>query len=300
MHRRNAGADGECLDAFDARRFGIHALQRIALLDTAAQPDSVQPIEDLRSAVQRQVQHQPALFVVQTAGGILLSLLGAWRHLLPGPIAGHHLPHPGRILAADAHRFSRFAGEVQLKNMPAQIISRIKTEVEGVARARRGLIEGVKHLQPQARQMILVEFAFLAHMRQQRWDNEQVAVGGEGDGLVGLLRANLLPGWDRNRLRVVRRQRQRNRQPEGQLGARAGRRLALQAKQLQEFDVIHLRHTVESKDHQFGHPGEQLNEGDARVTEVIVRPLRAVMDDALARFIHQVALETEVVQVGCR
>nr|BFE71227.1 hypothetical protein GCM10020092_045280 [Actinoplanes digitatis] len=60
-----------------------------------------------------------------------------------------------------------------------------------------------------------------------------------------------------------------------QVGAGRHRREELDADQLEELDVQPVGHLVEPVQGHLGHPGEELDERDAGVGDVVVGPLRA-------------------------
>ncbi len=71
------------------------------------------------------------------------------------------------------------------------------------------------------------------------------------------------------------------------------------ADQLEELDVVAVGYPVEPVEELVGHVGERLDQGDAGVGDVVVRPLRAAPLDQPLGVVDQV-LEAAVVQVGCR
>ena len=79
--------------------------------------------------------------------------------------------------------------------------------------------------------------------------------------------------------------------------ARGLGRLKPHAHQVQEGDEVLIRHLVEPIDDHLGHPREQLDERDARVGRVKVRPLGAVLRDEALRLLHDLLVRA-VVQVG--
>ena len=75
------------------------------------------------------------------------------------------------------------------------------------------------------------------------------------------------------------------------------RREERDADQLEELDVVPVGHAVEAVDELVGHPGEQLDERDAGVGDVVVGPLRAALLDEPLGVVDEV-LEAAVVEVG--
>ena len=86
------------------------------------------------------------------------------------------------------------------------------------------------------------------------------------------------------------------RQPEREVGAGHGRRERLDADQVQEVHVQPVGHLVDPVQHHLAHPGEQLDQRDAGVGQVVVGPLRGVAGDQPLRLVDDV-LEGAVVEV---
>ena len=86
-------------------------------------------------------------------------------------------------------------------------------------------------------------------------------------------------------------------QPERRRAARGGRRVELQADQLEELDVVPVRDAVQPVDQLVHHLRERLDQRDARVADVVVGPVgRALLDQALG--VVDERLEVAVVEVG--
>jgi hypothetical protein len=58
--------------------------------------------------------------------------------------------------------------------------------------------------------------------------------------------------------------------------------------QFHELDEMFVGYTVEPVQHNIGHKSEQLNQRDAGVAQVMIRPFRRVQRDACAGFFHQI------------
>jgi len=76
-------------------------------------------------------------------------------------------------------------------------------------------------------------------------------------------------------------------------------RLEADADQIEEGEEVLLRHLVEPVEDHLRHPGIQLQQGDAGIRRVVVRPLRAVARDQAHRLVHDL-LPRAVVEVRNR
>ena len=88
-------------------------------------------------------------------------------------------------------------------------------------------------------------------------------------------------------------------EPEGRVRAGGGRREERDADQLEELDVVPVRHAVEPIDELVGHPGERLDQGHAGIGHVVVRPFGAALLDEPLRLVDEV-LEATIVEVRDR
>jgi hypothetical protein len=89
------------------------------------------------------------------------------------------------------------------------------------------------------------------------------------------------------------------REPEGHRHAGRGRREQPDADQLQKLDVVQVGHPVQPVHDLVGHGREGLDQGHARVGDVVVGPLRAALLHHPLGVVDEV-LEPAVVQVGHR
>ena len=95
---------------------------------------------------------------------------------------------------------------------------------------------------------------------------------------------------DHHRLRL------RRRQPERHLAAGRGRRPELHPDQLEELDVVQVRHPVQPVDQLIDHLRERLDQGDPGIGDVVVGPGRATLLDQPLGVVDQV-LEMPVVEI---
>jgi hypothetical protein len=70
------------------------------------------------------------------------------------------------------------------------------------------------------------------------------------------------------------------------------RRLQRHAQQLQEFSAVALRNLICAIEQVLGQEGEQLDQGDARIALVEIRPFRIVNRNARQRFVQQILVAT--------
>ena len=122
-------------------------------------------------------------------------------------------------------------------------------------------------------------------------ERNQRAIGFEHDRplLVSLLSRDLRAEWhDQGRIG------ERFLDGKGDFRDRRTRRRQLESHQLEELEVIELRHLAEPVDEQLGHPREQLDQRDAGIRFVEIGPLGRVARDARARFRHEVRVRPVV------
>jgi len=126
-------------------------------------------------------------------------------------------------------------------------------------------------------------------------DDRQVADCGEDDRLVGLGShgggLGSRPNMDGPRLGAG--------EPEGDRGSCCGWGKKADPDQLEEFDVVLLRNSVKPVQHLVGHPGEGLDQCDARVRHVVIGPLRAALLHEALGIVDEV-LESPIVEVWDR
>jgi hypothetical protein len=110
-------------------------------------------------------------------------------------------------------------------------------------------------------------------------------VAGRADG------ADLgVPGRHRHRLD------RRRSEPEAHLGGGRRRRRERDPEQLEQGDVQLVGDAVQPVHQHVGHPGEELDQGDAGVGDVVLGPLRARPRDPGAGLVHEV-LEAAIVEL---
>ncbi len=111
---------------------------------------------------------------------------------------------------------------------------------------------------------------------------------GHGGGLFVAHSGHLRPGRDVDRVRL------RGGEPERDAGSSRGWREQAHAQKFKELQVVAVRHSIQPVQKQIRHPGEQLDQRDAGIGDVVVAPFGAVQLDVSLGFIHQV-LEAAVV-----
>ena len=74
--------------------------------------------------------------------------------------------------------------------------------------------------------------------------------------------------------------------------------LQLHPNQLQEFDVILIRHQVDTVQQHIRHPGKKFDQCHTWITDVVVGPLPAIVWDEALRLVHDI-LKMAVVKRGC-
>jgi hypothetical protein len=148
--------------------------------------------------------------------------------------------------------------------MPGKVVSGIEPNVEGVA-GGRDLSEGIESFQVHAREEVAVEFTFLADMSKLRGDDVQSVEGGEDNFFICLIRTYFKTLRYSHRLSVVRLVAQAHREPERELGTCTTGRHTFQAEHFKKLDVVFLRDTVETVDHQLCHPGKELDQRDSGI-----------------------------------
>ena len=84
------------------------------------------------------------------------------------------------------------------------------------------------------------------------------------------------------------------RQREGDITACGLCGLQFHAEQIEERDKVLVRNLVEPEDVLFGHPGEQFDQCDAGVADVVVGPAGRVTRDAALGFVYDL-LEISIV-----
>ncbi len=131
-----------------------------------------------------------------------------------------------------------------------------------------------------------------SRMREGARHDLELARRAEDDriGYVGPRCRHLGLGPDDHRLRL------RCGQPEGDLAARSGRRAELDPDQLEELHVVQIGDPVEPIDQRLDHLGERLDQGDARIGDVVIGPGGAALLHQPLRVVDEI-LETPVVEI---
>ncbi len=230
------------------------------------------------------VQHHLA-GAVEPAGGVPVDVAA-------GPaVGGPRLPDQRRLPGVDTDTVDlavEFQDDHALGNGGAE------PEQHAVTGAR-SLREAVHVLRPRevrgAVDRLLI--GSLDHeVRQLAGHHGEFALGGEHHRVLGL-------GADRGDL-GTRRQHDglllRRRQPERDAGARGGRGEERDPDEVQEREVVLLRHPVEPVHDLVRHVGDRLDEGHARVGDVVVGPLGSALLDVALGVVDEL-LEAPVVEV---
>ena len=234
----------------------------------------------------------------QGDGAVLVEAPGLVdQHPSPVPaVARPRLPSEGRSMGVDAQPLD---GRDQVEAQGVAGEGAVEAEVEGIV-LDQGL-GGEAHDTALAEPEVLPRVAVVAgavageEAGELRLHDPQVVVGGEDDvaAVTPGRGADLGAGGDDEGRGAGRRQ------PERELGpGRAGRE-QVDADELEELGVEAVGHLVQPVQRHLGHPGEQLDEGDPRVGQVVVRPRRAVLGDEALGLVDDV-LEGAVVEVGAR
>ncbi len=294
VRRGEQRADRRRRDRVDLRRVGVGrrraALAR-AVVDAAADP--VQPVaaQRLDGAALRALQLDGARAVVEAAREVL-------EHVGLGPAALvlRDLPAQRRILRVHA-RAARLRGvDVHLEHQPRDRL--LEAEVErvpdGRRRPERQLVGALRAGLAVGHADVLDLVAALHDVggRPHRGDDEVVVDLEDDRLLVGRARGRDLGRAAGDLDGLLRRAGE----PEADVGARGGRAVEADAEQLEQGDVELVRHPVEPVDGHLRHPGEQLDERDAGVGDVVLGPLGTGAVDLEPRLGDEV-LEAAVVEL---
>ena len=209
-------------------------------------------------------------------------------------LAAPHLPGQGRAIGVDAEAEDRRL-HVEPDDVAGQRMP--EAQIEGVAGTGRLRGEAADPTPGVAQLLPGVLVAVEARGREQGEElglgDVQVVIGHEhhrlaaGFGGGGHLGAD----GDGDRLGL------RGGEPEGEPGSGRLGREQLEAHEVEELRVEAIGHLVEAEQEHVGHPGEQLDESNPGIGEVVVGPLRAVAGDETFGFVDDV-LEPSVVKVG--
>ena len=295
VHRRDAGAERAGRDRVDLGRQrvgGGHVGPREGV-DAAADPVRLAVAHRRHAGRGRELELDHAAAVVEAAG-----VVGEHRRLAPAqrPLAGRVLPPQRRVLGIDAGAAGLRALDRDADDEPGQ--RRVEAQVERIAGDGRS---GERRLVAAAR---AGDARADRHLAGDAVVLDQVRLGAQGrDGEVGrrLEHDRLVAGRaHRADLGVPRghghRLDRRGGQPEAHLGGgRRGRRQR-DPEQLEQGDVQLVGDAVQAVDEHVGHPGEELDQGDAGVGDVVLGPLRARARDPGAGLVHEI-LEAAVVEL---
>ena len=200
-------------------------------------------------------------------------------------VVGPVLPAQGRVARVDVRRGVAAAVQPQLQAVAREVPG--VADVEGVALLR--LLVEDRRLDPARADVreVVLEAGALAPGPQRlevgRRDGERLDRG-EDERLVGL---RAIRGYLRPR-RHGDGAGQRRGEVTGDVDLGRHRRIAADADEFEEALVHLLRHAVELVEGHLRHPGEQLDEGDARIADVVVGPLGAVARDQASRLVDDV------------
>src|SRR2546421_11530729 len=97
----------------------------------------------------------------------------------------------------------------------------------------------------------------------------------------------------------MHRRRLRSGEPEGDAGASSGGWKEPDADQVQELEVVALGDPIQPVEQLIRHPGERLDQGYARIGNVVISPFRTLLLDQALGVIDQV-LEAAIVEVRDR
>ncbi|MEY9487362.1 hypothetical protein RKD26_003156 [Streptomyces calvus] len=283
LHGHGA-AHGEHRRLAHRRRLRVERLARLRLGDAAAQPAGARPADHRRRVPGRYV-HDDLAGTVQPAGGVLAGLAH------PPTAAVPRLPDERGLARVHADAFHP---AVQAHGDDAAGHRRRQAEQQRVTRLRRRLeARDVAALGERPGPVGLLTGAVRGHQaRQLGRQDVQLACGREHHGLVGLTArgGHLRAGGQRHRVGL------RRRQPEVDLGAGRGRREETDAQQVEERGVVLVRDPVQPVQQLVHEVRERLDEGDARVGDVVVGPLRCALLHVPLRLVDEL-LEPPVVQV---
>ncbi len=224
---------------------------------------------------------------VQAARAVPVDLTG-----LPA-VRGPRLPHQRRLarVHTDAvHPAVQVQGDRAVRQRGGQAEQHGVTGVGRLGEAQQVLVLLGEVMRPVGHRLALV---LHQQMAQRAGHHRQFALGREDDRLLAL-------GAQRGDLRADRHPHRlllRSRQPERDVGAGRRRREQGDPDEVQERQVVLLRDPVEPVDDLVGHVGDRLDEGDAGVGDVVVRPLRGALLDVALGVVDEL-LEAAVVEVG--
>ncbi len=234
----------------------------------------------------RQVQHH-VTGPVEAARGVGGDLAG--RPAVGGP----GLPGQRRLAGVHAHPVDP---AVHPQDRRAAGQRRRQPEQQQIARLRESAEHGHVHACPDL--LCAVDGcgprALAEQMRERARDQGQVSLGGEDHRFVGFRATggHLGPRGQDHRLGLGRGE------PERHRGTGGRGREERNAEQVEEGQLVLLRHPVETVDQLIGHVGDGFDEGDPGIGDVVVAPLGAAPLDVALGIVHEL-LEVPVVEPGC-
>jgi hypothetical protein len=209
-------------------------------------------------------------------------------------VAVRDLPAKRRVLGVDAGSARPRAVHFDLHDESCQ--RRVEAQIERVAelrRAREGELVGPLRLRAPMRDADVLELVRSlddVRGRKRRGDREAV-VSLKNNRLIRRRPQRAHLGRSGNLDLFL----SRLREPKPQLSPRGRRRLEVNAEQVEQPDVQLVGDSIESVDERLGHPGEELDQRDPWVRDVVLGPLRAALRDLRACLVHEI-LETPVVE----
>ena len=295
VQRRQQRADRRGRERVDLGRLRVGrrgaAVARL-VVDPAAQPVHAVAAERLHRGARRELQLDRAGAVVEAAGEVLED-----DGLLPVVVALGDLPAQRRVLGVHARAAGRRGVDVDLDQQPADRL--VEADEQGVADGRR---VAERHLVGALRMRLAVGHADVLDLPAAL---QHVGGRARAGGIVKSSRTWKTIASSRA-VRGVPTSVSPPRMMSGSAGGSTRRKrrsvcggarpVELDAEQLEQRDVELVRHAVEPVDRHLGHPGEQLDQRDAGVRDVVLRPLRAGAVDAQARLGDEV-LEAPVVEL---
>ena len=289
VHRADRAADRRGLDGVQPRRLLEERLVRARFDEPAAQPARAMPGQHGRFVRRRDVQDDVTR-AVERLGRVVVDFAVRPAVAVPG------LPFPRRVVRVDALALD-LAGHPQQHRAAGHRIG--QSEKDGVTR-RRNRREGRRAPADQevVRSIGGREAGGLGgdgEPVQSARDDGQRAFDGEHDRIVDLIadtrdltaRRNLhggLPG---------------RREPERDVAMRGGGREQAHPDEVEEAEVVQAGHPVEPVQQLVHHMREGLDQRDAGVGDVVVRPLRTVALHQQLGLVHEI-LEAAVVEIRRR
>ncbi|MDQ1028086.1 hypothetical protein QF035_005668 [Streptomyces umbrinus] len=284
VYGRGGAAEAERLRGADGRGGGVEGLVGQRFGDPAAQPAGLLSAGAGEGVPAGDVQDDLA-GPVQAAGAVPVDLA------LGPAVLGPRLPDQRRLPRVHADAVD-----------PAVQLHPDRAVRHGGAEPEQHAVAGPRGLGEAHHVLALGEVggpvgdgitALLDHeMPQLAGHDGQFVLGREDRGLLALGARGGDLGAHRQEDRLLLRRGE----PERDLRTGRGGREQRDAHQIQERQVVLLRHPVEPVDDLVGHVGDRLHQGDARVGDVVVGPLRGALLDVALGVVDEL-LEAAVVEV---